>query len=474
MQPRYSGNSLMRRCGGCRTRHYCSVPCQRSDWTEGNHRYECRILGRLAPRIPQPFILVLLRAFLCLVAKEESANQKTMIFDHLAASSQNIDDDDQIYLTRSIQMACELIQADWKEIGSRLQSVADARRLYNLASAIRCNAFAVTDYDLSTTGTCLYVNHLNRLNHSCRANSMIVFDGRLGRVVAQQDIATDEEITISYYDPLMARWERRKSLWEQFRFHCDCSRCSSAAVATVDDDIPLAAFKCPNPGCKGQWAVGGEMLASVFASDTSTTASTSGNEGKNLDPFNLECSTCRSVVLDCRQTISRAAKCRERRKQLEIRQVSLGGCGGDDKCSDSKSLTDFLVQSTRLYDEQRSFMPGGNAEMLSTAAVHQVNLIMVQLWPEALQVAERLLSDYQAVLAACQLGGTNLRLLMQQLIVYRIKMQMEPPIAAVDPAEMAKTLRQLETLYSSGSPFCRSLNIDFNAMLMSSMQHRGR
>ena len=47
---RRCGMGANKRCGGCKTAHYCSVECQREDWSE--HRVPCKKIqsGEYQPR----------------------------------------------------------------------------------------------------------------------------------------------------------------------------------------------------------------------------------------------------------------------------------------------------------------------------------------------------------------------------------------------------------------------------------------
>lgn len=50
----------VQRCGACRAVAYCSVACQRADWT-ALHRAECAGLARLLPHVATPLLLLLTR-----------------------------------------------------------------------------------------------------------------------------------------------------------------------------------------------------------------------------------------------------------------------------------------------------------------------------------------------------------------------------------------------------------------------------
>ena len=50
----------MQRCAKCKVPYYCGSTCQRAAWKLG-HKVECKYLTSVAPRVPPPFVLLLLR-----------------------------------------------------------------------------------------------------------------------------------------------------------------------------------------------------------------------------------------------------------------------------------------------------------------------------------------------------------------------------------------------------------------------------
>ena len=74
------------------------------------------------------------------------------------------------------------------------------------------------------------VPHIAAANHACCPNSVVV-EGR--RIVALRDIAQHEPITLSYLGLAALRSldtpERRRRLWKDWMFHCECDRCITSA-----------------------------------------------------------------------------------------------------------------------------------------------------------------------------------------------------------------------------------------------------
>jgi hypothetical protein len=88
------------------------------------------------------------------------------------------------------------------------------------------NCFDMTDSIYGTT--CAMYLALARLNHSCSPNVQQTHLPETTEEVlyASRDIAIGEEINDCYIDLRQNREERRKSLLEYYRFHCECVSCS--------------------------------------------------------------------------------------------------------------------------------------------------------------------------------------------------------------------------------------------------------
>jgi len=52
--------ATLSRCAKCKVPYYCGSTCQRAAWKLG-HKVECKYLTSVAPRVPPPFVLLLLR-----------------------------------------------------------------------------------------------------------------------------------------------------------------------------------------------------------------------------------------------------------------------------------------------------------------------------------------------------------------------------------------------------------------------------
>ncbi|KAA0710908.1 Histone-lysine N-methyltransferase SMYD3 [Triplophysa tibetana] len=92
---------------------------------------------------------------------------------------------------------------------------------------VTCNCFSISDGELQDVGVGLYPS-MSLLNHDCRPNCVMMFEGKTLKLRAIRVIRACEELTISYTDVLAPCPERHSHLQEQYHFLCQCKRCSTA------------------------------------------------------------------------------------------------------------------------------------------------------------------------------------------------------------------------------------------------------
>ncbi|KAG7279950.1 hypothetical protein CRUP_009925 [Coryphaenoides rupestris] len=74
---------------------------------------------------------------------------------------------------------------------------------------------------------------MSLLNHDCRPNCAVVFQGTQLLLRAVKDISPQEELLISYIDTLAVTADRQRQLSDQYHFTCSCQRCGSQAMDGV-------------------------------------------------------------------------------------------------------------------------------------------------------------------------------------------------------------------------------------------------
>lgn len=129
----------------------------------------------------------------------------------------------------------------WENDEKRPFNEKEVNNFVKVASIWRYNAFAV-----SADNTMAVYETASRMNHSCRPNSALEFNGLrcVCRVIAP--VAKAEELTVEY-NPLYRfrpTHDRRHVYLEKKDFTCHCPRC-----AAPGDDTRQ--FRCTDPSCPG-------------------------------------------------------------------------------------------------------------------------------------------------------------------------------------------------------------------------------
>ena len=138
--------------------------------------------------------------------------------------------------------------------------------IQSMLARIMTNSHALVTPTLDPLGICLDpVTAL--LNHSCVPNAHIVFDGVNLYLRSLRQIATNEEITISYIDTTNQTSSRQDELSSRYFFTCQCSACQnrltngqpemamSAATQQLANDaiaLQLQAAALPSMDAKGK------------------------------------------------------------------------------------------------------------------------------------------------------------------------------------------------------------------------------
>ncbi|KAM8876784.1 histone-lysine N-methyltransferase SMYD3 [Synchiropus picturatus] len=106
--------------------------------------------------------------------------------------------------------------------------------------------------DLRPVSSSALLLSFSLLNHDCRPNCVLTFEGPRAGLRAVRDLGPGEELTISYIETLLDSQGRQKQLQEQFHFSCRCSRCQS----TDSDQLLLS-------GPQSSWSSLREQLRSL-------------------------------------------------------------------------------------------------------------------------------------------------------------------------------------------------------------------
>uniref|UniRef100_A0A3Q3VRZ9 [histone H3]-lysine(4) N-trimethyltransferase n=1 Tax=Mola mola TaxID=94237 RepID=A0A3Q3VRZ9_MOLML len=202
------------RCSQCKMARYCGTTCQKQAWS--GHKRECKCLQSLLPRYPTDSVRLAARLIFTVSEAHylsSASEQKKQGLSQLASMLE-------LYLQQ------ELLQE------SKSALPPSCREPLSLMAKVTCNCFTISDGELQEIGVGLYPS-LSLLNHDCRPNCVMVFEGTKLRLRAVRDISPDEELTISYIETLSLTEYRQRQLQDQYHFTCQCQQCDAEDKDTL-------------------------------------------------------------------------------------------------------------------------------------------------------------------------------------------------------------------------------------------------
>ncbi|KAI8910174.1 hypothetical protein EDD86DRAFT_134794 [Gorgonomyces haynaldii] len=194
------------RCSKCKRAQYCSQECQRKDWSVHKHccsglSREAEMLIRLCYEHKEDRILDLVHNMTLMSPQEHE------LLEHWFDS---------------------IPQETVKKLGMQRQKSIE------LLARFTQNNASIHDPSLNRIGDGTFERG-SLLNHSCWPNCCVMFRGTTMIVRAITDIDADEELFISYIDPMLER-ERRREALHKYHFVCDCIKCN---VSLKWLDVPI-------------------------------------------------------------------------------------------------------------------------------------------------------------------------------------------------------------------------------------------
>ncbi|XP_020504458.2 histone-lysine N-methyltransferase SMYD3 [Labrus bergylta] len=244
----FTRHETLLRCSQCKMARYCNITCQKQAWCD--HKRECKCLRSLLPRIPTDSVRLAARIILALLNPSQSSGGEELYpleehESHLSSMSEQKKQG----LSELASMLELYLQQEVPHLTSALPP--SCQEPLSLIAKVTCNCFTISDGELQEIGVGLYPS-LSLLNHDCRPNCVMVFEGTRLQLRAVQDINAEEELTISYIETLSLSEDRQKQLEEQYHFTCHCQRCDSQDK----DELLLS-------GAESRWRLLKEALPGV-------------------------------------------------------------------------------------------------------------------------------------------------------------------------------------------------------------------
>ena len=213
---------------------YCSKECQKKDWLAHHKHLECSFFKDIASSSLKDILdineLLAVRVYLTLQKRPDLKTQmfhfpdgSKRCFNDLMTNLEALSNDQ--YKMNNIAITGALLNAVIPDF--------DQSQLVDVYGKVCTNSYTINDDEgTERLGHAIYIQH-SKCNHSCKPNAVPVSKGLKHEVRAITDIPVEQEITVSYIDPLEVKDERRRILKEDWFFHCECSRC----LIDDDDDV---------------------------------------------------------------------------------------------------------------------------------------------------------------------------------------------------------------------------------------------
>lgn len=207
------------RCSQCKMARYCNATCQKLAWPE--HKCECKCLRSIYPQVPTDMVRLVAKIIFKLMTGSCSSEELYCVTD-LQSNIKQMSEE----MKEGLGQLAVMLQFYMKEEIHDVSQLVPGLNLLHLFGQVMCNCFTISDGEMQEVGIGLYPS-MSLLNHSCDPNCVMVFEGKLLRLRAVQQIQQDEELTISYIDVMATSQERQRQIEKQYCFVCDCKHCET-------------------------------------------------------------------------------------------------------------------------------------------------------------------------------------------------------------------------------------------------------
>ncbi|XP_061621808.1 histone-lysine N-methyltransferase SMYD3 isoform X1 [Phyllopteryx taeniolatus] len=226
----FARRETLLRCSQCKMARYCNITCQKQGWAD--HKKECKCLRIILPRIPTDSVRLAARLIFALLNPENSRSEELYSLDEHESHLICMSEQKKQGLSQLASMLELYLKEEVPELALEMTLPESCRQPLDLIAKVTCNCFTISDEELQAIGVGLYPS-LSLLNHDCRPNCVMVFEGTKLHLRAVRDIKPAEELTISYIETLSLTEQRQKQLEDQYHFTCRCQKCDSQDTDTL-------------------------------------------------------------------------------------------------------------------------------------------------------------------------------------------------------------------------------------------------
>ncbi|KAI8997953.1 hypothetical protein BC832DRAFT_254396 [Gaertneriomyces semiglobifer] len=230
-------------CGKCRMATYCSAACRQAD--AARHFLECAIVPKLADiAMKNELNPDLLRLTLSLIVRKCLEERRATITDshdgpeHAAVAPW--------WTIDELFLLPQTLDKNWvsnvKKAAEEMSAILPATLamsaddITKLACRINTNAHSLTDDEERAQDTAFGLFPMGSLffNHSCSPNAHFTADKGILTYRATKSIKAGEEVLISHIELFQPRPVRKQELLTTKQIRCDCSRCRTPLINSVD------------------------------------------------------------------------------------------------------------------------------------------------------------------------------------------------------------------------------------------------
>ncbi|XP_067215215.1 histone-lysine N-methyltransferase SMYD3 isoform X2 [Linepithema humile] len=229
------------KCSSCQYVYYCDRSCQKESWPI--HKVECPRLKKVVAQWKIMPDAARLMARIILKLKQGGANEVDYYtetnfrkFKDLMSHYSDIKKD-----TKRLEHFTTLCAVLYEFLGETL--IPNVAELMGIYGRICTNCFNILDINMNTIAAGIYLGP-SVMDHSCKPNSVAVFEGTtiVIRTLVDLPCLDWSQIRISYVDLLNSNKDRREELHSSYYFLCDCEKCKQP-------DPMAEATACPNSLC---------------------------------------------------------------------------------------------------------------------------------------------------------------------------------------------------------------------------------
>jgi len=257
-----SDPTQLKSCAKCKFAKYCNEECQKNAWND--HKMECGALAKITPKVPSEEVRLAARILFKQFQKTKDGAERDESEALLKMSELEAHESVKLNPVETKDMENKVKTLKGYLTNTKLitkkKTVSDDE-LRKIFFQIKSNAFMLSDRSgLQVIGSGIYPS-IALLNHSCSANCCAIQNMNKVEVRPLRDMEANEELLISYVDPISTSIERKSELKEKYNFACRCSDCAQRK----NDAYYIAKFDHVSEDEAAKWGEkSGDLMEQIY------------------------------------------------------------------------------------------------------------------------------------------------------------------------------------------------------------------